>query len=869
MSFHECEMISHPVLILNVVATSDQEPVVAMQELASVHHTPSVFSNGQYDSNIHRVFVLLEDATEKHKDPLSILRGLNSYFPPAHTKLLSINSFPATAPNLQQPDMWSKNLIPKFFRNHAPLPPNNLPMNPVTNTPVLGSRLSVEDFMKLREFCIWLFSDQILPVLERRLNYLTQKVNDSRKGVKNVFKSFWRKPRDETDTLKGGVKYRFDKIESQTLMLGDLSFSLKDYETAGSMYRLVRDDYKADKSNLHYIHSLMMCAICQIISEPQKYRDVHTTLELIAHVMQGGLESALAHAYFALLSSEVYVLHPNARSPLDSARILLQASSSVSRYPLMSSLLMERAASFYLQANQVRKYILYCVITGIKMHKIGKYAPTAHATTCFATAMLLLEKGYWGDMKGKLTKAVSEDFKLMGREGAQRSLLFLLKILNSMLQETAEVGLNSSLVDAVSILNEILGDGVWGAIRINEGWTDCSARDIMLGSLPIGPLDISMGDITKSRAEVYGLPVPEVVMSSVTMLQPINGYVFHDQHSFDSDDKLQRILLIQLLNTEREWVDNESKGVANARTLEEVLIRTEKESIEQFEINSKLIDDHSEVLRVPQGERILVKMLLRNRLPVDITLSKVHLEVNQQTSAFEIPVISQTISGDAEQEMILELVPKALGHFFITNVRWNLSEQFTVLQPIKKKGILLHKTIAQRANYERTKDQQLKFEVISAAPLLTLKFEGLSSEILQGQLMRGYLTIKNDGTAAAHHIYLKLSQPCFVFYLTSLLAMVKTGESLPEGKFLEFYGPSHTIVNLDGIVIQPGEEIRVEAWLRLTRLGLQKISLLASYQQEDLLSEKRYSYISIKVKPLSIIYFVCLSSLINFFSISS
>lgn len=79
-------------------------------------------------------------------------------------------------------------------------------------------------------------------------------VSDNRKGMKNVLNRFWRKPREESEGIAGGstrgfggVKYRSDKIESQILLLADTSFIVKDYETAASMYRLVRDDYKSDK----------------------------------------------------------------------------------------------------------------------------------------------------------------------------------------------------------------------------------------------------------------------------------------------------------------------------------------------------------------------------------------------------------------------------------------------------------------------------------------------------------------------------------------------------------------------------------------------------------------------------------------------
>ena len=100
--------------------------------------------------------------------------------------------------------------------------------------------------MIVRDFCVDLFLKDIVPWLEKKIAFLNKQVNDSRKGVKNVLKSFWRKPKDESEVAKGGVRYRFDKIESQTLLLADLSFMIHDYENAASMYKLVRDDFKVD-----------------------------------------------------------------------------------------------------------------------------------------------------------------------------------------------------------------------------------------------------------------------------------------------------------------------------------------------------------------------------------------------------------------------------------------------------------------------------------------------------------------------------------------------------------------------------------------------------------------------------------------------
>ena len=65
-----------------------------------------------------------------------------------------------------------------------------------------------------------------MPQTERRIGVLTRIVNDTKKGVKNVLKNFWRKPREETHE-KGSVRYRYDRVESQILLLSDTAFSLR------------------------------------------------------------------------------------------------------------------------------------------------------------------------------------------------------------------------------------------------------------------------------------------------------------------------------------------------------------------------------------------------------------------------------------------------------------------------------------------------------------------------------------------------------------------------------------------------------------------------------------------------------------------
>lgn len=838
MSFSEFEMMSQPLILLTVISTTEIDPVAAMVELASVHHTPACYSNGQYEPVIQRVYLLLDDAGEKVKEPFSVLRLLHSRFPPSCTKLIAINSFTATAPNFQQPDMWSKFLIPKYFPEQTPqLDLSKMPLDPLRNQIVLGCRLSVDDFMKLREFCIWLYNEQIVPALEKRLTILGKQVNDSRRGVKNVFKSFWRKPREESEFVKGSIKYRYDKIEAQTLLLADTAFMVRDYETAAANYKLVRDEYKSDKSTLHLAYSFLMIAACQIITEPHKYRDTHTYLDGLSQCLVPNLDLLHANASLAMLAAEMYVTGNYGRAPLESARVLLQAAQNVNKYPLLSGLLIERSASFMLQGFQVRRYVFHSILAGNKLHRCGEL-PAKHAMTLFAAASMILEKGNWGDMKTKLARALSSDMKALGPEARQRSLMLLLKILASIVNDSKDTTNQNGMMDAVAVLNEISKDGGWGSVRVNEGWAMCPTRDVLLGPLPIGDL----GDATNStRTEICGLAVPELDMESLLVLEPVNG---SDQDMLQrvNPEMLREVGLIQdLLTAEREICCTGLVTDHQERVLAKQLAKIQRD----FRTHGHGKQPHGgrnhrqHRVRIPLGEKLFFKMKIRNQLPVDLRLTNLRLGIDRP-ELFDIPGCNTTLMAEQTCQTLLEAKPSELGNFKIVNAQWQLSETLAIKQTLSTKGALLQRTLKQRANRERAEDNRLSFEVVPAEPLLRLSFEGLSPEALQGQLLRCKLRLINEGSAIARDIFLKCSHPWFLFF---------DDNGTPQKNPLPFFGCSSTVLRLGELAIEPRKEHVLDVWLRISAAGPQRLSLLASYaENED--CKSRTSYLTFHIHSL-------------------
>jgi len=915
-------MTSHPHLILTVVATSDIDHAATMQDLVTATHTPSnLISTGQYDPSIvQRVYVLLHDHNDTSvSDPNKILQQLQLKFNSAYTRLLTINSFPADYPNTSQPDVWSQFMVPLYYPHQLPSKAIRADLSVVT----IGCRLSAEDFISMRDFIVDIYTQWIVPSIERRILTMNKVVNDARKGMRNVLKSFWRKPRDDSEAVKGGIKYRFDKIESQILFLADTSFSVRDYEAAVSMYKLVRDDFKADKSTLHIAYTTLMIAMCKLLMDPKNFKDVYSELELLLQILLNNQEEPHLNAFFAIMSSELYMIQQN-RAPLDAAKILLQVAETIGGSFILSAILTERAAGYLMQAHQYRKYIFHSILASNLFLKCGS-RPAKHAATCFASLMLIIDRTYWGDLKGKLYHMLAEDARNSTVVTiSQRSLLFMLKMIATAFCESTDVGVSNAFLTqkALSYFHELIGnDNVngnsrWGRIKISCEWNKLSTQQITFNTpLPITMYDVydsngdANSDFMKPFIEINNLAIPEIDLTSVLFLNSIRGI---ETNSIDSSisrtEMSQAEEMYVYLTLEDQWIDEKqnrsnaflaeaSNSSSNSNSndvvpsinnsnddtaLADVWAEKEAELIRIRDGNRSSIyssnGDDLKALRIPLGEDVRLCIQLMNARCEDLELSHIKL-IPDHEEHFHTPEVTINLPHNNRVSLILTSKPMHCGQYKINSVSWNLSDSFKVIQSLQKPGPLLQASRQQRAMRERAIDTSLVFTVIPTHPLLRIIFEGLSPEVLQGQLLKSTLLLTNEGAATACDIVIKLNQPSFVFYIGQVISdtFTKTsnnsdnhtdiptsGESSTTTRRSSFSeglvtcsGGSSTVMRLSPtITIAPGQSLRLEAWLMLNRCGLQKVSLLAAYKalRED--GSKDYfgpgnrcrtSFVSIKV----------------------
>eukprot|EP00586_Coscinodiscus_wailesii_P000359 CAMPEP_0172484228 /NCGR_PEP_ID=MMETSP1066-20121228/11600_1 /TAXON_ID=671091 /ORGANISM="Coscinodiscus wailesii, Strain CCMP2513" /LENGTH=1011 /DNA_ID=CAMNT_0013248591 /DNA_START=206 /DNA_END=3238 /DNA_ORIENTATION=+ len=425
-------MNAHPVVTV-LVASSDENYIDCLRELSSnVHHLPKPFQNGLFDPNgMRRQFLVVHDDSSGSKcNEQEIIVKMKERFPNQACAVLRLNSGGTEVE--EDESLWRDyRLFPTPIQ--SPFRDKRKP---------IGMLLSSRDKLAVRRFVATLLADGVLPALERRIYHLNGVVNNAKRGVKNMFKTLWRKPKDAPSSGGGynvsayqttktpsspsssqfEIKYSHDTIESQIRLLGDSLFLVKDYENALSMYRLVKDDYKSDKSTLHYASLQEKMAFCYYLLDAARYaRDIQTTIEssLYSYTRLAPLSSSSTTSprttpwtkYATRLCLTLSTFPPlQSFSHSDIADLL--ASTSSHETPHGAAILLERAACHYAAADMTRKCAFHALMAG---HMYRSAGMEEHGMRCFTSALGLYQISRWGDLVQHLDSALAAQAYALGR----------------------------------------------------------------------------------------------------------------------------------------------------------------------------------------------------------------------------------------------------------------------------------------------------------------------------------------------------------------------------------------------------------------------------------------------------------------------
>lgn len=573
-SHQRYSMMHCPPVVLYVGTSS--EGIQGLEDLlarddATTKHLPEEFRNGMFNFNSMREQYLILHDEHGHVqggdgtgsgsgdgpfDEVKLLQDMRNRFGPGCAAVVRVNSntnanTTGAASSAQEEDaLWDESLTPDTPRSQLDFTRS---MHKTR-----GALLSSRDKLALRRFISHMTTTVVIPAIERRIYELNAEVTNHKKGVKNVFKSFWRKPKDvgglnssvhgsvimnqsATKNKAGGgdngpnsVPYAYDSIESQTRLLADTLFLIRDYEGALSMYRLVKDDYKHDHKLLHNASAHEMMALSMHLTDLSTgYRSTREIIQCIDTAFS--LYSAAAEEERMNNGGSRPLVAPIATRCvtrlsllLSATRMLCQgrdmetadslASASSNETSLGAAILLEQSSGHYHRAGMYRKFAFHILMAGHMFRSAGQ---EAHSVRCFASALSVYHGGdrYWPELFNHLTSALAGQLYTMKR--MQLSLQLYAKLVGTTGGGRVSVRSQQKFLDhLVTICRSFSADALESSKRMKSAyygnttahWDE--AREIIL--------------VTPNVTQILEIPnmnLPKIIDSSITV-----------ENSFQSSD---------------------------------------------------------------------------------------------------------------------------------------------------------------------------------------------------------------------------------------------------------------------------------------------------------------------------------------------
>jgi hypothetical protein len=432
----EHDLLQCPPLCLLVCTTQEMAgPLDTLTSLSSSHYLPPAYQNGLYDpKSMKKEVLVLHDCVDGPEEwnkegslrphEVSLRQSLQAKFG-AGAQVLRLNSIALeTAQQLAQEetsDLWNGN-------------------------GTRGNCLSLSDRAVIRKYLTTLVANSLLPAMERRVSDLNVIVSDRKKGVKNVFKSFWRsgktKEDESTTTMatnnyeddasspsNSDIKYRYDSIESQTRLLADSLFLMRDYEAALSMYKLIKDDFKQDKAHAHYGSVLEQIALCMYLTDPYgKTKEIFGCVETALLSYSRAAEDERPASWgerpvgrptmaskSTRLATRLCLVLIATRNICDDKHLEvgdLLASASSHETSLGAAVLLEQSSAHYFKAEMYRKYAFHMLMSG---HMFRSAEQENHAFRCFTSALYIYRDSRWDELHNHLRSALAAQLYSLDR----------------------------------------------------------------------------------------------------------------------------------------------------------------------------------------------------------------------------------------------------------------------------------------------------------------------------------------------------------------------------------------------------------------------------------------------------------------------
>jgi len=725
--FQETEMFGSPLACVMVASTKDPDMMKSFEELNSPYFLPSGFQQGQYDPNMHKYYVLLHDAADPetaHIDVDSLAEALKQSLPPGSFLNIKLEN----ADNLDENDME-----------------------------------------RLKSFLFELIRSKILAATENRLIALESRISAQRKGLRNTFRTFWRKSKESgggttnfesrSGTQTRRVLYLHDSIESQLRLLADLAFMLQDYDLALSTYKMARDDFASDREYLHHGEALQMIAYSYFMKgnhekdvfdyfrrAQSSFKDAIISAKANHDPKARAAQVSLAARYLTnctlnFAEAVVALSIQNPQRYLEATECLARAS--VEETTLCSAVLLEQTGMFLLfqdlssegrwapgsssrgvaseaksprRSNRLRKFGFHMAMAGV-LYRNGDQL--LHALHCFACVKNLYQGTRWNH------------------------------IIENVHLTLADYASKLSFIDqAVLLRTEALSIG-------------SMAEEKQLEALEEVRKMLESSQLFHDASQVWNIPIPDLrdgltavkLHENASVIPDIDHDVTQPFHLVEMEgEPLMVTVSAKRKRDEESWLELQQylQDVSpDANSLEGSIVQQRRRKTGRRDTTSKV-----QVCYV--GESFFVDVALHNPSKAKLYLTDIRLLVEERDESDQ-PLGKSSEHGPSEvlnscvldacttSILRIKVTPRHIGSLQIVGIEWKFLGIPRVVRYFDICGLPLNETQEQRCSDARDEDIRLKKIVKDQAPWLGAELSGVPSPVLSGETVPITLDLINLG----------------------------------------------------------------------------------------------------------------------------
>ncbi|KAF4671752.1 Trafficking protein particle complex 8 [Perkinsus chesapeaki] len=688
LAFSDHECISQPLATVLVASTSSLEPsldgsqetvdpVQAFEQLMHEANMPTLARRGILDPDAARMKVLIHDPARAPPgvDLDALVDRMRSTYSPQSCFLLVIGDGPTALPDVKalfQRDPFASSIIDDDI--------------------AVGIEWTEVD--ELQRLGTAIVCQCAAPWAERKLAELDDNISLKRKGFRNAFSRFLRKPNlPGTEAIGGPVgdsrgqnvqsrpgasnTYTLANLEWQIRLAGDLAFHLRDYSQAVAYYRQVTPDFKQDHQWGVAAGAYEMSAVAAWLEQISTGGDGGVPLTEISRFVDNAIDlyKKAGPRYYRHAIRAAVIQSAILRGHVESPQKLLKVNGDIPDAGLRCALLLERSARLQRDAGQVRKMCFHLVLAG---HTYNKAGYKQWALACYkAVVPEYVGKG-WTHITDHLLFTMAKQTFALG--DATKSIHYFTDLFNS-------ITLQKDTRSPISISKQ--HNYLKGFLYVLRSQYGKEVADVP-------PADRVQVILPRVRLGSIGTNVGE----ALEMLGP---------RGTDSD-----------LNT------------SDAISFTNRPVETELESWGAIcglgpDVDKAPADD-TDVILVGQTTSTVLTVANPLQIPVELTDLRLVFEDSKLVDSSVAEPIK--LDGDQFMSVKFSITPRGTGRVVLTGAQWVLDHTAPCVWTCPKEG-------------------RPSITVVDSMPLIRATLPGLrgeAAELLDGELKRPIITLTNVGT---------------------------------------------------------------------------------------------------------------------------